>query len=151
MPRKLRKIYIVLICGLLMPLSNAHAELEFDPAENSTPGTDLTSITRVTFLSGGQDPLSIALNLINLSLSFLGTISLVLMLYAGILWFRAGSNEDDITKAKQVIIGSVIGLMITMGSYAISLLVYNLLYEVTAVPATEEDDTDIYGTPTLVQ
>lgn len=129
MPRKFKKIYVLLVGGLLVPFSIAHAQLEFDPASNYNPGGDITTINRVTFLSAGEDPLSISLNLINLSLTFLGTISLLLMLYAGILWFRAGADEEKVTKAKQIIIGSVIGIAITLTSYGIAQLLFYFLYE----------------------
>ena len=60
---------------------------------------------------------------INLSLSFLGVIFLCLTIYGGFLWMTARGNEQQVEKAKEVIIASIIGLIIVLGAYAISYFV----------------------------
>lgn len=56
-------------------------------------------------------------------LSLVGTIFLVLSIYAGMLWMTASGNEDKVTKAKEIITQAVIGLAITLGAYAITAFV----------------------------
>lgn len=59
-------------------------------------------------------------SLINVLLGFLGVIFLILIIYAGLLWMTAGGNEDNIKKAKSILLNSVIGLIILLSAYAIS-------------------------------
>jgi hypothetical protein len=53
-------------------------------------------------------------------LSLVGTIFLVLTIYAGILWMTAQGNEQQVTKAKGIIQTAVIGLFVVMAAYAIT-------------------------------
>jgi len=58
--------------------------------------------------------------IIGLVLSFIGVIFLILMIYAGILWMTASGNEQQVTKAKGLIINSLIGMIIVFSAYAIT-------------------------------
>jgi len=58
--------------------------------------------------------------IIGLVLSFIGAIFLVLMVYAGITWMTSQGNEQQVTKAKSLIINSVIGIIIVFAAYAIT-------------------------------
>ncbi len=83
------------------------------------------TIEQLTFLSGGNDPVTITVSIINTALSFLGFLSLLFILYAGYTWFKAGDNEEDITKAKDIIKGALIGLALTLSAYGIAQLFFN--------------------------
>lgn len=54
------------------------------------------------------------------ALTLVGTIFLVLMVYAGILWMTASGREEQIETAKKIITAAVIGLFITLSAYAIT-------------------------------
>jgi uncharacterized membrane protein len=54
-----------------------------------------------------------------------GVIFLVFMLYAGILWMTDQGDADAVSKAKKILVHSVIGLIIMMSAYAITNLVLN--------------------------
>lgn len=56
-------------------------------------------------------------------LSLVGTIFLLLTIYAGILWMTAQGNEDQVAKSKSIVSAAVIGLVITMSAYAITAFV----------------------------
>ncbi|MBU1164520.1 pilin [Patescibacteria group bacterium] len=45
-------------------------------------------------------------------LTFLGVLFLVLIIYGGYLWMTASGNDDQIGKAKKIIIGAFIGFVI---------------------------------------
>lgn len=60
-------------------------------------------------------------------LGFLGIIFIVLMIYAGYLWMTARGNEQQAEKAKNLISAAVIGLVIVVSAYAISIFVMNKL------------------------
>jgi hypothetical protein len=42
------------------------------------------------------------------------------MIYAGILWMTAQGNEQQVSKAKNLLINATIGLIITLAAYAIT-------------------------------
>ncbi len=65
--------------------------------------------------------------IIQVVLSFLGVIFLVLMIYGGYLWMMAKGNEEQVTKAKNLITAAIIGLVIVMAAYAISWFVISKL------------------------
>ncbi len=64
-------------------------------------------------------------------LPLLGTIMVALIVYAGILWTTAAGNDDQIGKAKSIIISSVIGLIIILSAYSITTYVTRQAYEAT--------------------
>lgn len=67
-----------------------------------------------------QDPRVTAAVIIRTALQLIGIVFLVLMIYAGFLWMTAGGNEENITKAKNILKASIIGLIIILASYSIT-------------------------------
>lgn len=63
--------------------------------------------------------------LIQTVLSFLGVLFLVLMIYGGFLWMTAQGNDTQVEKAQSTIRNAVIGLIIVISAYGISILVMN--------------------------
>lgn len=116
---------------------NAEKEICFDPSDEDK---NLTSVKALTFLSGGNDPVTASVNVVNLALSFLGLISIVMFIYAGIIWFKSGDNDEEIAKAKNIIQGAIIGLALTLLAYGIS---YALFYWISV--STLEDSSNILG------
>lgn len=53
-------------------------------------------------------------------LSFVGVLFLIMMIYAGIMWMTAQGNDQQVTKAKDMLINSVIGIIIIFAAYAIT-------------------------------
>lgn len=68
--------------------------------------------------SGEVDLVNVAVDIINFLLGLVGIIFLILVIYAGFLWMTAGGNEDQVSKAKKLIINSVIGIVIIVAAYA---------------------------------
>ncbi len=71
-------------------------------------------------LLSGDNPLGIIGVVIGVILSLLGVVFLILIIYGGILWMTAAGNEDQIAKSKKVIRNSIIGLIIVVGAYAVT-------------------------------
>lgn len=65
--------------------------------------------------------------IINIFLGTLGVIFLVLTIYAGFLWMTAGGKEEQVNKAKKILINAVIGLVITLSAYGIVTFIFNAL------------------------
>lgn len=66
---------------------------------------------------------SVVSTVINIALSLLGVIFLLLIIYAGYLWMTARGNEQQAEKAKDIIVRAVIGLVVVLAAYAISVFV----------------------------
>ncbi len=62
-----------------------------------------------------------------LLVSLAGIVVFIFMVYGGYLWLTAGGNEDQVTKAKQIIKNSIIGLVLLMAAGIITYTIYNLV------------------------
>lgn len=59
-------------------------------------------------------------------LSILAILFFALMLYGGIRWMTARGNEEFVLKAKNIVEAAIIGLVLVMGSAAITQFVLKL-------------------------
>jgi len=66
-------------------------------------------------------------NIIRIALALLGVILLGLILYGGFLWMTAGGNDEQIGKAKKVLVNAVIGLIIILSAYSIVWFIMRML------------------------
>lgn len=78
-------------------------------------------------IAGGYDPKTdetsaagIAGLAVKAFLSLLGVIFIILIVLAGYNWMIANGEEQKIEKAKDTLKAAIIGLVITVGSYAIA-------------------------------
>ncbi len=69
-------------------------------------------------------------------LGLLGTIFVILIIYAGYLWMTASGNEEQITKAKKMITNAVIGIIIVLLAYTITSFVIGALSKATLPDST---------------
>lgn len=83
-----------------------------------------TGLTDGIFANGITSGIGIIIAAI---LSLLGVIFLALIIYAGITWMTSGGDETKVEKAQKIITQSVIGLIIVLAAYAISVFVINIL------------------------
>lgn len=59
-------------------------------------------------------------SILSISTVFLGVVFLGLMIYAGFIWMMARGNEQEVARAKNIIIYAVIGLVVVLAAYAIT-------------------------------
>lgn len=83
-----------------------------------------------------QDPRLTVAKIIRVGLGLLGTIAVVLVIYAGFLWMTAAGNEDKIKRAKDILKAAVIGLVIILSAFAITSFVISQLLEATNGPGS---------------
>ena len=65
--------------------------------------------------------------LINVLLSVLGIVFLILVVYAGVMYMTASGDSEKTKKAMSLIVNAIVGLMITLGAYAITTFVFGQL------------------------
>jgi len=87
--------------------------------------------------------------IIKIILSLTGTIFLVLTVYAGILWMTAGGVEENVTKAKSLLMQAVIGLAIVLSAYSITIFATKLALGAYDRPYYEDEYLwfDMWTTP----
>ena len=65
--------------------------------------------------------------IINYFLGLLGLIAVAFLIYAGVLMVTAGGNDEQITKARKIIMYAVVGIVIILLSYTIITFVSSAL------------------------
>ena len=80
---------------------------------------------------GSQDIRFTIAMIIRVILGLLGTIALVIILYAGFRWMTAGGNEESVKDAQKILMAAVIGLVIILTAYSITRFVTTRLLEAT--------------------
>lgn len=76
---------------------------------------------------GDSSPEEIVVSVINWILGILALIAVVLVIYGGFLWMTASGNPDRVDKAKKILIAAVIGLVIILAAWGISVYAINIL------------------------
>ena len=80
---------------------------------------------------GTKDIRASIMSIVRALLSFLGVLSILIVLYGGFTWMIAGGNEEKVSQAKKIISAGVIGLIIIFTSYAIATFVITQLISAT--------------------
>lgn len=68
------------------------------------------------------------LNIVRMALALVGTVVLVLGLYAGFLWFTAEGNADQVEEAKSTLRNLVIGWFVIALAYSFVTFVFRSIY-----------------------
>lgn len=70
-------------------------------------------------LSTAADPQTFVYNAALILIWALGVLAVITFIYAGVRYVTAGGDAEKAESAKKIIIGSVIGMLLVMGSYLI--------------------------------
>ena len=121
---RIKKTFIIL-AGLFIFLAGLSAiVLTKVGAQTVFAKYGLGETAKTAELSTKGKPAEIIGNVIGAGLTFVGVLFLVLMIYGGIIWMLARGNEQQSKKALDTIIAAVIGLIIVIGSYALTSFVF---------------------------
>ena len=123
MPERLKKFKIALFAIIVLFPIVAFAQTS--GLKDAFPMVN--KVSQTTILPYRNDvPLATMIgNIAQLIISVLGVIFVIFIVYAGGLWVNAAGNESKIDKAKDILKQSIIGLIITIGAYAISYFIIN--------------------------
>lgn len=61
----------------------------------------------------------LVIDIVNYFIGFLGIVAVVIFIYAGVLWVVAGGSEEQVTKAKKMMIYASLGIIVVIMSYSI--------------------------------
>jgi amino acid transporter len=129
---KFKHYFIILAILMISALSVFHFGQTAKAANSLWDMQDESFKTDVGQMYGSDTPTDIRVviaNLIKVFLGLLAIIFLVLILLAGFRWMTAAGNQDQIKVATAQIRNAVIGLVIILASYAITVFVMNVLVE----------------------
>lgn len=118
-PTKLLK-HFLLVTGLmtmaLLLLNSLGVDIVM--AQAIDPEADQPAIIRA--LSGGQTGLrGIVLTIVNFFLTFLGLLAVVMVIYGGFLYVSSAGNEENVNKAKKILLYAVVGIVVIIVSFAL--------------------------------
>ena len=77
------------------------------------------------------DPRVIIANIIRIALGFLGIVAVVLIIYGGWVWMTANGEEEKVQKAKKILTGAAIGLVICLSAFALANFILSRLISAT--------------------
>ncbi|HRY36747.1 MAG TPA: hypothetical protein P5230_02605 [Candidatus Magasanikbacteria bacterium] len=123
-----KKIFLTFLFGILL-LGNT----SFCLAQNTDAANEIDKQLQAAAGEKGAgfdepvDPRDGIFLIIRYALGMLGFVFLLLALYAGFLWMTAGGDEGNIEKAKSILTAAVIGLIIILLSYSITLFVFKVV------------------------
>jgi hypothetical protein len=108
---------LVIMAGFLPPSAQAQNATQQNITQTAqAAGVDQSSTDLVTIIG----------RIINIALGFIGTVFLMLMLYAGYLWMTAGGDPEKVKKAQMTIRNSIIGIVIIASAWAITSFILGL-------------------------
>ena len=80
---------------------------------------------------GEASPEDIVVNIINWILGILALIAVIMILVGGFKWMTAGGNEEKVEGARKLLIAAVIGLVIILAAWGISVYAIDRLLNIT--------------------
>ena len=67
------------------------------------------------------------MSIVNVMLGFLGILAIIMILWGGFRWLTSAGNEERVDEAKKIIVAGIIGLVIILTAYAITVFVIEQL------------------------
>ncbi len=130
-----KKFLLSCVLGICIsiPSTTYAIDLGIDRIERASETAGYAAATETTFAENVGRAIRIVLSL-------LGVIFTILIIYAGYLWMTARGNDENVSKAKDIISSSIIGLIILLMAYSITNFVVTRVMEGTvnsiATPTT---------------
>jgi hypothetical protein len=85
----------------------------------------LAAANNIGLPNTANDPKVAAVMVVRYLMTFLGIISVIVILWGGFQWLTAGGNEDKVAGAKKTLIAGIIGLIIIIAAFAIVQIIVN--------------------------
>lgn len=113
----LREILIFAgLLSLVLAVSAVFADHTF--AASLIDTTDNPDI--ISGATGGESSIKeLVKTMLNFGLSFLGFVATVMVIYGGILYVTSAGNDENVGKAKKILLYAVVGIVIILLSFAL--------------------------------
>jgi hypothetical protein len=132
-----KKLIIASMAAALMisfvPTAPAKALSLWDD-QYSVPEIGFTSLNDIGY--GRRDPRTIVAGVIQVLMGFLGVLAVILILVGGFKWMTANGNDAKIKEAQKLMQAGVIGLLIILSAFGISLYIVRVLLGATGANST---------------
>ena len=128
-----RKIFLgIILIIVLVLIFNSNYALGVSPKEGLKAAADAAKLDTGTKSIG-----TILGSLFQKILGVMGLILLILFVIGGITWMTSEGNAEKLKKARGLLIHAIIGLIIILGSYALTKLVTDKFQQVIDAKSTE--------------
>jgi hypothetical protein len=123
----MRKIVLTIFITIMAISSFLPAKAaDIGDAFKTSSSTLSTTVEKAGFFNDNSNNIdNITQTIINAVLSFLGVIFTIIIIYAGFKWMLAEGNTESVTQAKSLLKNAVIGLIIVLAAYAISVAIFS--------------------------
>ncbi|OGG90697.1 hypothetical protein A3H03_00445 [Candidatus Kuenenbacteria bacterium RIFCSPLOWO2_12_FULL_42_13] len=138
--------FLLLAVSFLFNVSSAGAAGISGDTENISSYLKNIAISDEVKLGGTPQSIPTMIGIILYGLlGLLGVLCLLLIIYAGIKWMLAEGAEETIAESKAIIKTAIIGVIIIMGSYALTYFVIEKVIESTTLGPGGQIQTDVSG------
>ena len=116
----MKHIFLALFLLTLSPLLAISVNAQ-DTAVDKTK-SELKQVTDVAQVTTGEEGgiYTIIATIINIVLGFIGLITLIIVIVAGIQWMTSGGNEETVKESKSTIKNSIIGIAVVFAAFLIT-------------------------------
>ena len=87
------------------------------------------------------------LNLTNFATGFIAFVSIAIAVYGGYLYVMGAANEENTQKAKKVLFGALVGILVAIGAFAIANTLIPKAEDVTPIQVGEGENVEIIVQP----
>ena len=105
------------LLGAALLISQVLPNLAFASNGFITPEDNPDIISNAT--NNESDFKSLALTILNYFLGFLGFVSVIMVIYGGILYVTSAGNDDNVGKAKKILLYAATGIVLIFVSFAL--------------------------------
>lgn len=115
------KIFLFIIIGMSIPFVVMAKPLPQSSVNQPLPQTSVS--TKIEDPLGGKDFTDITKDIISWLVNIGISLAVIMIMYAGFLWMTSGGDETKVTKARQTLIWSLVGLgVLIIGRGFVSIL-----------------------------
>ncbi|MFA6194566.1 MAG: hypothetical protein WC719_02355 [Patescibacteria group bacterium] len=130
MIKKIFLIFVLAFVSLSFSLNQALAQITDNPMTGLNESAEKVAAYDNDRANPSDNFLATKVGqIISVALSFVGVLFFILMIYAGILWMTASGNEQQISKAKGLLINAIIGIIVVFSAYALTAFLGNNLLQ----------------------
>ena len=117
--------------GLIFSIIVMIFSLSISPVQAVDLTNKLKAVGSAGNLGETPDLASVIGRIIKAFLTLLGAVFMIYVIYGGYQWIMAKGNEEQLTKDKAIIRGSIIGIIVVLAAYAITSFVISNVSEAT--------------------